>query len=797
MENTSLDRLAHIANITHELGELDRQIKQEKAKPSPAPGNARFDTRKNRRLACTCCRQQKSKCDALEKHPEPCSRCAAKGLTCELRPDFKRTEKRARLAVIERQFAELRKSFATPDRELLREYEMAGNLAEMLGKTRQDLDRLDKEKMEMDRKLDRLDNVDVYGKDMYTRDLHAKDLYAKDLYGNDVYRKDPSEDPYAKEPSALGHEKVDSVSGTASAPGSVPDLSLGGLSSFSGSSETYDFACEEKSIGGFSLLADAICRLFREYVRCYHPLLPVVDVLKGPERIYRLCPALFWVLMFVALRRGDDALLLRLAPLVKDILAEITISPITRYNPTEEDEPIMNACSVYSVQAFVLYTLWPPLTSSLSADSSWNTIGVALFQAIRIGLHSPKEGALSAEHTKTWVVCNIVSQNIATAFGFPAFVQFDSLGQPDVPPATRHLMEIARFEDQVARTLGPDSVGERILLLKVLIRQLDELEMRHALEAGDDRYRKFRHIVARVHLLTYYFLDTDRMPALDLSKGLVRLYNAAIALINHVERCQAQDRNFVRFLPAVAILNIWLASCIIVKLAHSPLKMVLDVDAGKRIYATAVSLVAKASVLKHDIAYRASGIMRNMWLLFRTLDEKNAAGLALKIRSRMAASVFFDCLLLLRDQVGMAKLNIRTDPNVPDEAGDNDEAIVSSDDNAPEISGSTPGSTGLRKKRSLSGVDDAESKARRIIRTIPLDPQPIPAKKSSIFKVISSESSPGTLRNGTPVFVDFQSGNGRQSESPAHNVELDAFDINNHMLWKDVDSLMNDFGFHT
>lgn len=580
--------------------------------------------------------------------------------------------------------------------------------------------------------------------------------------------------------------------------------------------------------------------------------MPVVEVTKGPERIYKLCPALFWVIMFVALRRfeNDKMLLLKLSPLIKDILAEITILPITRYNPTEADEPIMNACSVYSVQAFILYTLWPPLTSSLSADSSWNTIGVALFQAIRIGLHSSGlfersvKHSMAQEQMKTWLVCNVVSQNIAAAFGFPAFVQFDFLSSQfcELPLSMHHMVEIAHFEDQVVKTLGSlylesaTNVSERLALVKVLLQQLDELEIKLFAEvSSDDGFRKLQFIVARMHLLTHYFLDAPRLAHFELSKGLVRLHNVATSLVTHVEMCEAKYKDFVKYLPVVSVLQIWQASCIIVKLAHSPLKTVIDVDAAKHTYLSAIHLVAKASVLKHDIAYRASGIMRNMWQLFHTLDAKNMTSLVLSIKSRMAASVFFDCLSLLRDQVGMAKLNMRTDQTNQGESGDGalgeeidseDEAVVSSDgDEAYEPDGSkngelseknTPGSSTSsgrqRKRRTLSDLQDAESKARRIIRTIPLDPQPISAsKRSSIFKVVNSsdDTSPSvkddtqgspeeplTKSNLAPLKKEFLNAKEVLTDIPGQ-LELDLFDMNNDLLWKDVDSLMNDFGFHT
>ena len=656
-------------------------------------------------------------------------------------------------------------------------------------------------------------------------------------------------------------------------------------------------ACEEKHLQTIVLLPAMIRALFLEYVVYYHPILPIVDVLKGPERIYKLCPALFWVIMFTLLRRFDDnkLLLIEMLPYVKGVLAEIMISPVSRYNPTEEDEPIMNALSVFAVQAFVIYSYWPPITSSLSADSAYSTVGVAQIQAIRIGLHSPTTAvktphqvAMAQENAKTWVMCNIAMQTIATAFGFPAFVLFDTAAcRPGagMPALVRHMMEIARFEAQMSTTLNSNArdlhglvaAEERLPLLKVLLARLDEIEM--GMVSGTpvaDNFRLLQVYSARVHLLAYYFMDTARIAQLELHKGLIRLFNAAVTLITHTKKAHGRDHRFVRYLPSVYILNIWQAACIIGKLAHSPIKRAIDLATGRQCYATAISLAARASILKHDIAHRLSGIMRSMWHLFRSLDDSNLATVGITVRSRMSASVFFDCMHLLRDQVGMLKLNSRTEPEnaiADDDFEDEDDVREDIHDAASDDDKPTPGSSsslGRRRPRSLSNTANAELKARKIIRTIPLDPQPITAKRSSIFKVVnqSLDSSPalstpsqvspgrehtqgggvsgggvngrhqgGNLGGGhvggheipvtgdlgkamhgpigleqmgvvstppmvTPTYKNLPLQNVHTShldESPLglENLELADFDVNNDMLWKDLDLVMNDFGFHT
>ncbi|EGV64761.1 Regulatory protein leu3 [Yamadazyma tenuis] len=865
--------------MSQELQTLNEQLSHEESQPdalfAESNHSANNKSGKPRRMACVECRQQKSRCDAHERHPSPCTRCSKKGLKCDLKSGYKRTYKRARIAQIEREFSELKKTLTTAQAsELFSKIPTLSQVQEL-----RDTDGDFSESYSSPQPQSH--GAHPQGITHTTGDTNSSSIPNTPSINRNI-------EMYAKEPSEPSELVV------------VPE---------------YILFCGEKTLDTITLQPDTIKSLYLEYVHHYHPILPVVDVMKGPEKIYKLCPALFWVIMFVSLRRiyNDPSreLLVRLSPVIKDILAEITISPITRYNPTEEDEPILNACSVYSVQAFLIYTYWPPITSSLSADTSWNTIGLALFHAIRIGLNAPvvnssnpktpQQLSMAHEQTKTWILCNIVSQTIATAFGFPAFVQFDSsIWSPlrtsspiKIPKSIRFMLEIASFEDQATKTLNSNPIDpyglidptERLPLLKVLLRQLDELEFKLVDELpSSESYRKFQLLSARVHLLTYYFMDSSRIALFELQKGLVRLYNAAIALINFAHLCSTRDKNFIKYLPGVYVLSIWQASCIIAKLAHSPLKQYIDLGSGKQSYQAAITLAAKASILKHDMAHRSSGIMRNMWQVLRTLDEKKLSTLTIDVRSRMAASAFFDCLYVLRDQVGMLKLNNRNDSTEPTNGEDNDdggsneddeeygyqEEALESDEERREVSQkSTPSSSNsskARKLRSLSNTVNAESKARKIIRTIPLDPQPISAnnKRSNIFKVIdnSNDSSPqvrsepsddrnmvargkaedfrsltnsppplftnnhrmaitgNTIRSQNRGFQSSQVGDyaapvartpveSRRTDELAHmvlnesplqggleNLEMDVLDINSDLLWKDVDSVMNDFGFH-
>lgn len=724
-----------------------------------------FRKGKRKKLACVECRQQKSKCDAYEKAPGPCTRCAKRNTACVLQKDFRRTYKRVRNEVIEKRFKELSKSLSNLGaKEILKKIE-----AEQQALL--DNNNFTKDKIKQLRKNGEID-IDTQIVSNTTGSTSAEETPV--LTTTDNFSR-PTHLQLSQDETHLSPEIL---------------------------------KCCPKSLGDINMSSETISELYKEFALKYHPFLPVVDIQKGPERIYHQSPCLFWVIMLVGLRRkmGATETMTKLSAVVKSILAEITISPIIRYSPTENDEPVLNVASVYSVQAFLLYTFWPPLTSSLSADTSWSTIGSAMFQAIRVGLNCAEFSTEYAtanseqinEQVKTWICCNIVSQMIASSFGFPSFVSFDNTvissckaseihsdRKTNVPHVVKQMMQIAYFENQLTKTMNSNPLKamgmvdseEKLPLLHVLNQQLSELEIRLQDSHLDD-IRKFLLLMAKVHLLTYYFTDatsirnTDDPDHLDITlreiemnfeakRGFVKVYNVAIELLLHACSMWRADPTIIKSFPGVFVLNIWQTACIISKLAHSSLDSILDVELGKKVYQDAVLLTFNASVLKYDMAYRSSGIMRSIWSMFSNMhgewkkeqvhkEEHMGAdfNLGITVKSRMSVSVFFDCLYILREKCGMAKLR----REMRRQSSDNDiEDGIVKDRNDPL-------SSDEKQPRRLSMQNNPEENARKLIKTIPLDPEPINAPGSSGSNVTSPGSQPGDvlslksiLNKGSPV----------------------------------------------
>ncbi|OWB67177.1 RNA polymerase II core promoter proximal region sequence-specific binding protein [[Candida] boidinii] len=972
--------------------QVNNSIPRSESPPMPSSSSRSNSNKRPKRMACVECRQQKSKCDAYERAPNPCTRCSKKGSHCSLKSDYKRTFKRAQIAVMEKEFNEMKNKLLEAHKISLataRKVHQGGYLPPPIRSsidtaTGSSSSLLQNNSTNINQTIPDSVTTPIYtqpqqdpntqfqiynnfpinspnfvnlpqnssnsnilpnpttrnssiGNDnINTSNLNNNNSNINNNNNNGstsylpVYRPLPPS-PFASSPNLPNiipttngnnssitnnnNNNTNNANNSTSLPNAlnknnnntsnvaperqnfIPSITTNqNFKNYNNNSiissenllkylplrrnpPTHEQCiCQPKTLGDFSLSSEEIEVLFIDFVENYYCMLPVVDVTKGIERIYRLCPILFWTIMFTALRRHNSkiiekntahSLYLKLSPILKSAMGELTITPITRYAPSEIDEPILNVSSVYTVQAFLLYTFWPPLTSSLSADASWNSIGIAIYQAIRIGLHVPGHTTdgiksnntdLLKEQIRTWIGCNVVSQTIATAFGYPGFVQLDSLRLLscktavglDLPDSLRQCIEIQLFEDQVCKTLNNNPLdplrlvvpSERLPLLKLLTKQLDQLEIRLTLDinAPLDDFRRFALCAARVHLLSYYFIDTEDIASFELDYGHIQAYNASLALIQQCKDSQSRDKKFIKYLPAVHILTIWQSACIIARLVHCKDGSIIDIGNGKRLYQYAVNLCLKASVIKYDMAYRSSGIMRSMWSLFKALQNNNAISSKVSVRSRMSASFFFDCLWILREKCGMIKLapikkkdesngvvggdangssamnnnnnnsGISTtsggavvdssddeslfpdsDDSDLDSSDDDEDDIDSSQHNNGNLSGptshslnslnngnnttvtsssngidsssgnnnseskGTPNSTASgssqksKKHRTLSNTHDPEISARKIIKTIPLDPRPISLSDNSVAVGATSRA------NSTNLNIDLRS----------------------------------------
>lgn len=666
-----------------------------------------------RHLACVECRQQKVKCRGSNEEGAPCQRCASKGIHCIIDSDYKRTAKRQKLAQMEQEMASLK-------RQLAQRKQQANGV----------------------------EYISVRSP-------------SSDVVPNDTSKLVPNE----KLPSGI----YDSTTHISQKPEDVSGL-------------VQNWECEPKSYDDFHLEAATVNYLFRQFVLHYHPLMPVVNVSFGPEHIYKLSQALFWTIMAVAARHAEDKdLLSKLSNIETQCLSEIAVSPVIRHSSGDMKETF-NLPSVYAVQAFIIASLWPPPTASFIADSSWNTCGMAIFTAIRAGLHLPgyhKEfGRVSAapaglrpnqnEQTIAWIAANTVCQNVANLFGLPSVANFNHaslLSGLQIPTTVYVGYLISQVAHDIETSLNGNardpmalaSMGERLSLIRVLSARLDDLERQY--RACLDDYTWFLLLLTRIRLFSYYFLDNSKLSTFQLQKSYIAVYNACLALMEFVGQAVSRNSDYMRYVPLSYTQSLWQVCAMVCRLYYSRWAANMDRRKGRDLYFKTLGHISRASILDHDVAFRAAEIQHQMWHVFGTMSNGNNEKIKnsqISIRARMAASVFFDCLWTMKEE---CEIQSHAPPVL---LGNSQKQNQSSSSQVQVQTGSLSG-----QQHFNSPLSQTRS------------PQP-PAGSS--IKTESPYGRASTSSVGTP-------------DSTNVSPEL-AFEWDANTAWKDINLVMEEFGFN-
>ncbi|KAK9458158.1 hypothetical protein V1511DRAFT_491894 [Dipodascopsis uninucleata] len=603
---------------------------------------------RQRKIACIECRQQKVKCDAFERAPGACTRCAKRKLRCSIKSDFKRTYKRARMAEIEKEVEQLRRSLDVQSSEqdlvsrtlldLARGNSTSGS-STPLQTTSENENLLQSSKSEIDEFDDssnRLVGMINNGSNTVNNDVNP---------GSNSNKRKRSSSNKSIYSASFSTERMFN-----------PSLHV----------------ITARTLEGFTVQKEQIVGLFLEFQTHYHKFLPVIDLSKGPDFIYNRSEILFWIILETSSRiHTDNTLFPILSSKVRDLVARQLNQPLR---------------TVYDVQAILIYTLWPPPAGSLNSDPCWNACGLAMFNAVKLGFHCPGKtqdfGRVKVsptldeiqEQIKTWVSCNITSQFLSMALGYPAFTLYEWTVQSAIngqsfvamPDGLRVQVQLAQFCDKMVRLLsrnvadicGNVDTFSRRSTIPVLLKELDELELK--IGSTSDVNKLVSHIT-RVQLLSYAFLDDEPEQSSEL---LYLAYQASISTISLVESMDESigpdgSCSTLLYLPLFMQLGIVLASFVILKLQFSALSEKLDISSGKRHFACAIALLRKMSFKDSDFPIRVSTIMFQSWKL-HVLDQMEAVKEGkdkyitpkLKLRSRMAVSVFYDSIWVWRERYG-------------------------------------------------------------------------------------------------------------------------------------------------
>ncbi|OJJ51263.1 hypothetical protein ASPZODRAFT_127303 [Penicilliopsis zonata CBS 506.65] len=600
--------------------------------------------------ACNECRQQKLRCDVVQDPYTACSRCRRLKLDCKIESNFKRIGKRSRNAEMEREIIELRKQIAN-----------------------------------------------VQATSTAVSPQQQQGLPAK----QDASQISPA--GVYPTPSAMS---ADQYMGSHEAVASLLDLRSG----FDGAGYMRNGNHQLKRIEDVAVGPEKVTELFNLFFMFYHPFLSFLDRDQTPEEYYTACPLLFWTVISVGARRyqTDTHLLNSLA------------GPVTRLVwSTLADVPQ----SHHVVKALCLLCTWPFPTSSTSTDPTFMLCGMMMQVSMQLGLHRPSHVQDFSKYRveliedelrdkiRTWAICNIVSQRVATGYGQPPSTIYDwtlCSGESvdlnfKLPADLKARLEIEKFCDKVTKALYTnrrDPVGlsadqERPSLISFLSRDFDELEGQFKLENDciTDLYLRASNL--HLHLSAFF----DDPISKDYRERLLSLYVATTSFLEAAMNLETEVGPVLSYTPYYIYQMLVAGGCTLLKLCKSFFAAHIDMEYTKNLFNRTIWAIRGVSVSSNDLPERLAEVLAQMWRLngTPTSSASNAevdGSLRLKVRCRMSMSLLYDSIWRWREDARTKGRNIEAylkNPTNPDSAA---ESSAASSVGPARASSTTPGVAG-------------------------------------------------------------------------------------------------------
>ncbi|KAJ5485687.1 hypothetical protein N7539_005675 [Penicillium diatomitis] len=391
-----------------------------------------------------------------------------------------------------------------------------------------------------------------------------------------------------------------------------------------------------------------VARLFEHYFNYYHPFLPLLNLPKPPEVYLSRCPLLAWTIICVACRRSpsDPGLLTALSgPFSRLLWSTITGVP--------QDYRV--------VKALCVLCTWPLPTTSQRTDATFMLSGLMMQIAMQLGMHRPvqaeefttfrieAQGAALKDRLHTWVICNIVAQNVATGYGQPPSTIYDwALEPPSLKDADYHLSEnlvirlrIEKFCDRVTKSLycsKPEPAeyvsAEKLVIVQILESELRDMEVQFGQEISAINMIHLR--AAELHLRYFVFLSSN-----PRSDDLTKLFIATTSFLGRVLDLETSPGELIGHSTNYILQMIVSAAFALMKLLKSDFSRHIDFSHGKLLFNGAISAIRRISVMDHDRPIRLADILAQMWNATSPVaaDED---GLQLKVRCRMSMSHVYD-----------------------------------------------------------------------------------------------------------------------------------------------------------
>jgi len=131
--------------------------------------------------------------------------------------------------------------------------------------------------------------------------------------------------------------------------------------------------------------------------------------------------------------------------------------------------------------------------------------------------------------------------------------------------------------------------------------------------------------------------------------GIIRSYAAASALMTEILAVDA-SYGVLSFVPIIFPRMMWTAAYLILKVLNSSYSEHVDCESGASLFHSIVAAIRRCSVEENDLAIRGANILADVWYRRNEIIKDRTKEPELVTRSRLGASLMFDCLWRWKEQ---------------------------------------------------------------------------------------------------------------------------------------------------
>ncbi|KAK5105142.1 Regulatory protein leu3 [Lithohypha guttulata] len=425
---------------------------------------------------------------------------------------------------------------------------------------------------------------------------------------------------------------------------------------------------ENRSIGDITLSREEIDGLFAIYSEQFHSYFPILDPEKKPTQYYDASKSLFWSIISVALRSYKQELL-------DDVGSVLSTLVWTEIGSPQKNLAGVVTSGIADIQALLLLATWPLSNIRLWSDRSLIMSNLAMTSAMYLGLHRPgfnfeyESNPLplneksSNERSTAWVACYCICISLALESGhLPLAPTVDWLTnrvcrpRPEicVPEELRYFVVIQKSPNEAFQALAqlndnPALIGQDALFFARMAhyeKVLTDIDAMYGIEMS--LLNRVRSQGSVLHLQLLYLLSNFDLE--ETKQGILRAYRTSTTLIQNLI-AEETINTFLAGAPFTVLRLLLRAAFTIAKVWFSNLGNHIDRTSGKILYDASALLVRQMSHLKtkSDKANRAGTVMNMIWKHMAKKPDLMRQPPSLRIRSRMGASLQYDCLMHYRD----------------------------------------------------------------------------------------------------------------------------------------------------